>query len=271
MRDDLNISWQSFLTPINAPGSPFNIVLVNNTIGETVRNVSVGSNVNNVVIPASALWSGNTYTLTVSTMIHGTRVEGVRSFTVGTTPFFAFYGERGWRYPLDHPNAREITAGYRSTTVHNTHEGIDIARTEAGGLIRNEPVHAAHGGIVTHNEWFGTGGNTVIIVSDVQDPDPEFPNNIRSRYMHMLWTDPSGTYHRPALNQRISMGTQIGVVYDTGGPRHQYHLHLDFSRGTTNTPSLSQMLNPFRFFPHVNFEANRFPDELRDEWRFFMP
>ena len=261
---DLNVSWSAVHN-----AEYYTLTLRNLTTGQTpLNNIRINGMTNtSLTIEQVHLIPNHEYELTIRarTTAGNQTMESTRRFVVNS--FFAFYGNLGWRYPFNHPDAREITSGFRVSSRPN-HEGIDIGITgPVGGLIRNEPVFAAHSGVVTHSGWFGTGGYTVIIRSHITDPDPEFPNYIRSRYMHMLWAGPDGISHRPALGSLISMGTQIGVASDTGGPAGQYHLHLDFSRGTTNTPSLNEMLNPQRFFPHIIFEANRFPSNLSD----FMP
>jgi murein DD-endopeptidase MepM/ murein hydrolase activator NlpD len=177
-------------------------------------------------------------------------------------PFFAFYGQLGWRYPLNDPRDREISSGYYlDRPVHGFHVGIDIVRgyiDEQGqpagaGAIINQPVHSVHSGRVLHSEWFGNGGNTVMIESSVISPT--HGGFIVSRYMHMFW----GAY-RPTVGS-INMGTRIGLVGDTGSPGN-VHLHLDFNGNSMWNVSGSAdirpyLLNPQRFFPNIEFTQHR--------------
>ena len=179
--------------------------------------------------------------------------------------FHRFYGELGWRFPLDHPLAREISSGYyryRGAPINDFHVGIDIVRSDGGGLIRNEPVLAVHSGVIVFADEIRGGGNTVVIRSDVLDPETGL--NIVSRYMHMFWAS-NNAGGGPLSLGRVAMGERIGYVGDTGSPG-AYHLHLDFNRGNLILPNTAAirpyLLNPHRFFPHITFTQVRHSGQI---------
>jgi len=176
-------------------------------------------------------------------------------------PFFHFYGDLGWRYPLNHPDSRRISSGFR-TSGRPTHDGIDISRTpliirpEDGlGTVHGEPVFAMHGGYVIWAEWSDTAGWWVAKRSDVIDPAGN--NNLVSRYLHMR--------DRPLVERHaiISQGTQIGRVGNTGRTigaapcgGSTGHLHIDINNNNQWASSGAvrpYTINPQRFFPHINF------------------
>jgi len=194
---------------------------------------------------------GNRYRVYVTKVV-GNRIiaQSTAEFQIACN-FFRFYGGLGWRWPLPNPLSVHISSGYLLPTRPG-HGGIDIVWSGSPGAIRGEPVYAPHDGLVTHSQNFTGGGNTVAIRSDVIDPTTGL--RISSRSMHMCWGEDNK--YQPVAGQRITMGTQIGLVSDTGS-EGSVHLHLDFNRANIVYGNVAgfveNTVNPQRFFPHIRF------------------
>jgi len=259
------------------PGATYRVSLIDTWSGEwMIVRQSTGSR-NELTIPQHNFNLGTDYRLVVeATTSSGVVAEYVSTFRVGITdPFFQFYGELGWRYPL--PQSIRISSGFLDRS--GTHQGIDIVRVESDytdfrNRVRGEAVFAAHDGRVILSGDSGAGGFRVTLRSNQISENTD--SHIVSRYMHLL--DPDASYNShllpyillprqstPANPSDITMGTQIGGVGNTDGgtgTSTNYHLHLDFNnRGETGLMNLSWMLNPERFFPYINFTgaSNRRP------------
>ena len=170
-----------------------------------------------------------------------------------------FYGELGWRYPLNNVLSRHIGSGFR-LPQRPGHEGIDIQRHAPNHVagtynaIMGEAVFAVHSGTVAVSQWNACAGWWVAIRSDIIDADG---SRIVSRYMHLR--------DRPLVradvpNPRINQGVQIGNVGNSGdtrgqgpGGRSSGHLHLDFNNGNLLDNIGWATINPQRFFPNINF------------------
>ena len=177
------------------------------------------------------------------------------------TPFFQFYGELGWLYPLLHPESRYIGSGYRLPR-RLTHEGIDIRRDEpnrphgAYGAIIGELVYAMHCGEVVVSGWSNSAGWWVVIRSETIDPVRN--RYLTSRYLHMRST--------PLVREgaEIIRGTPIGRVGNSGntrgsgpGGRSSGHLHIDVNNNDRHSGIGPYTINPERFFPHIEFTGLR--------------
>ncbi|MCL2357057.1 MAG: M23 family metallopeptidase [Defluviitaleaceae bacterium] len=115
-----------------------------------------------------------------------------------------------------------------------------------------ERVYAVHDGIFEGTAWSDGCGNRVNLRSDVRHPvTGEY---IVSRYLHLRY---------PPLvsrGERVTAGTHIGYVGNTGRVSSSGHLHLEFNNNGiasgTNTAIAPHTINPQRFFPHIEFTGN---------------
>jgi len=184
-------------------------------------------------------------------------------------PFFAFYGELGWEFPLRHPDSTHIASGYKLSNRPD-HEGIDIQHHNpnrpdgAYNSIIGEAVFAVHSGIALAGQWSNTAGYWVAIRSEVRDThnpiNPNAPNFIVSRYLHLRYLP---TVRR---NDQVTQGMHIGNVGNTGftlgtgpGGRSSGHLHLDFNNNNRYENSslvFRYGVNPQRFFPSIEFTGS---------------
>ena len=204
---------------------------------------------------------------TLSSGVYRTASFSPSLFTVVPDPFFAFYGDLGWEFPLRHAESRFISSGFM-LPERPDHEGIDIQRHNPGsnppgsiwGGILGEPVYSAHSGTVLIATWSSTAGYWVAIRSGVWDASSTA--NVRyivSRYLH-LQSHPivsSGD----GMN-RIAQGVRIGYVGNTGAVNSSGHLHLDINNGNQFTSSSAvrpHAINPERFFPGINFLGRTAP------------
>jgi len=175
-------------------------------------------------------------------------------------PFFQFYGELGWRYPLNHPDSRHISSGYK-LEGRPDHEGIDIQRIEPNrpdgvyGAIMGERVYSMHSGTVLIAQWSDTAGFWVAIRSSTIDPARnEF---LVSRYLHMGDVQVS----QGPIDQGVHIGHVSNLGRTTGrgpGGRSSGHLHIDINnnnRWTSSGDVRPYTINPQRFFPQINFEG----------------
>jgi len=99
------------------------------------------------------------------------------------------------------------------------HPTLKINRLHAGTDFRAQcgvPVYASQSGIVVKREWYGTGGNMILIDHGKDDGGA----NIMSRYLHL-----SG--YNVALNQWVAKGQVIGYSGATGGVSTGCHLHFE--------------------------------------------
>ena len=99
------------------------------------------------------------------------------------------------------------------------HPTLKINRLHAGTDFRAQcgvPVYASQSGIVVKREWYGTGGNMILI----DHGKDEGGANIMSRYLHL-----SG--YNVALNQWVAKGQVIGYSGATGGVSTGCHLHFE--------------------------------------------
>jgi hypothetical protein len=231
----------------------------------------------NIVLQSSTFCNCNGWNMISCSFFRRDSVEACLSCgiiftnTIRTTTlpgcFFAFYGELGWRYPLNHPASRHINSGYK-LTGRPDHEGIDIARYEpnrpvgALGAIMGEAVFAIHGGTVLAAQWSDSAGNWVVVRSNVVDPIRSPAQNIITRYLHLR--DAPLVSSIPGRNN-ISQGVQIGNVGNTGntmgsgpGNRSSGHLHIDINnnnRWTSSSDVRPFTVNPMRFFPNIAFSG----------------
>jgi len=122
----------------------------------------------------------------------------------------SFGGFLGW--PTDN---HTVTSSYG----WRYHPTLKISRLHAGTDFRaacGVPVYASQSGIVVKREWYGTGGNMVLIDHGKDDGGA----NIMSRYLHL-----SG--YNVAQNQWVSKGQVIGYSGMTGGVSTGCHLHFE--------------------------------------------
>ena len=200
-------------------------------------------NTNSFTINQSHFTAGHQYRISVNVIVSGQTTQIQRTFFI-QTPFFAFYGGLGWRYPLNNINSRHIAAdgGYK-LSLTRVHSGIDIVRTTPGA-IAGEAVYAAHSGFAEIAQWSSCAGYWVAIRSDVIDPATNA--RIVSRYLHFNQS-PS-----VAAGTTVTQGTLIGFVGNTGESTGA-HLHLDFNNRNFLDNMNNASINPQRFFPNIIF------------------
>jgi len=260
----LTVNWNAVY------GSRHYLTLTDLTTGIAVPGLDeqlMTAGASSFTIPRGSLVAGRHYRITLFASAPGQHSSSwntnfdVRAAVVD--PFFAFYGELGWRFPLNHPDSRHISSGYK-LSVRSDHEGIDIQRTyprpepQQLGPIYGEAVFAVHGGQVILAQWSNSAGFWVAVRSDVVDPTRELGRMV-TRYLHL---------QRLPLVERlefIQQGTHIGYVGNSGhtlgggpGGRSSGHLHLDMNnnnRYAWSSEVFRYSINPQRFFPHINFEG----------------
>ena len=131
---------------------------------------------------------------------------------VDPTPTFTTSSKKSF---LDWPtNPVFITSSY-GTRMHPT---LKIMRTHAGIDLRaycGTPVYAAQSGIVVKREWFGTGGNMVMI-----DHGKDGSDRIMTRYLHL-------SKYNVQLNDWVKKGQIVGYSGMTGGVSTGCHLHFE--------------------------------------------
>jgi len=124
-----------------------------------------------------------------------------------TTSFGTFLG-----WPTDN---HTVTSNYG----YRFHPTLKINRLHAGTDFRaycGVPVYAAQSGIVVKREWYGTGGNMILIDHGKDDAGA----NVMTRYLHL-----SG--YNVGLNQWVAKGQVIGYSGATGGVSTGCHLHFE--------------------------------------------
>ena len=215
-----------------------------------------------VVVSVMAMGSGN-----VSLLVEWQPL-------VELDPFFHFYGELGWEFPLRHPQSRYISSGYWDTAGRgfdvnsgepNFHIGLDIVRYNGNGgrlsgVIGGEPVYSIHAGEVLISDWSNSAGWWVVIRSDVRSPNSN--QFIVSRYLHFRY-DPRFYPTNIHEGNFVEQGTRIGFVGTTGQSTGN-HLHFDINRGNaynSGTAVRPHSINPQRFFPQIDFTG-----AVRDRW-----
>jgi len=117
----------------------------------------------------------------------------------------------GWRY---HPTLH----------INRLHAGTDL-RAQCG-----VPIYAAQSGIVVKREWYGTGGNMVLIDHGKDDNG----SNIMTRYLHL-------SAYNVALNQWVTRGQVIGYSGMTGGVSTGCHLHFEVYVNGSHVDPLSRL------------------------------
>jgi len=117
----------------------------------------------------------------------------------------------GWRF---HPTLK----------INRLHAGTDL-RAQCGA-----PIYAAQSGIVVKREWYGTGGNMVLI-DHGQDDDGA---NVMTRYLHL-------SAYNVAQEQWVAKGQVIGYSGMTGGVSTGCHLHFEVYVNGSHIDPLSRL------------------------------
>ena len=186
------------------------------------------------------------------------------------TLLYRNYGLLGWHYPLNAgAGFRHIVSGFNPDRQPRPHIGIDIRHINdpvgalpgnTTALVYNQPVQAAHTGIVLIETYHHETGNYVVIRSNISDGTSG--RYLTSRYLHLRFRSPV------SMNRPVSQGDLIGNVGYSGyypdpdDPRGGVtsrggHLHLDFNNrgltgGTQNIIDHDAHINPQLFF-NINF------------------
>jgi len=117
-----------------------------------------------------------------------------------------------------------ITSSYGN----RMHPTLKVMRFHAGIDLRaycGTPIHAAQSGIVVKREYFGTGGNMVMV-----DHGKDGKDSVMTRYLHL-------SKYNVKLNQWVSKGDVIGYSGMTGGISTGCHLHFEvYVNGSTVNP-----------------------------------
>lgn len=161
------------------------------------------------------------------------------------------YAEMGWEYVFANP----YTTPYRylSSTFweDNYHSGIDIIEYDGG--IAGAPILAPVRAYVEAGRYENPNGSEAgyNVVLRTQITDPTENKLLRIGFYH-LEDKP-----KVALNTWVDAGTIIGYVGNTGSASTGNHLHLfvtrDGSIGRDSNTTSSDLVDPVRFFPNVEF------------------
>jgi hypothetical protein len=275
--EDLTITWRA------VPGARYHLTLRDLRTYEPVSMfddflVPV-ANGNSFTIPQMHLVMGVNYRITIATSISGNPgPERISDFSVIDDPFFRFYGELGWRFPINYTSYIRIQLadnGYRlllqdvpGTT--RDHEGVDFSfpASYGWGAIHGTPIFAPHGGVVIrrHHELnhyaSGTAGNFLAIQSNSYCPASG--QRIVSRYLHLRGAPLVG------LNDSVARNDHIGYVGNSGTwmPNSGIfgssgHLHFDVNNTGSTGTTTANSLNPERFFPNADIRPSHHRSHIR--------
>jgi murein DD-endopeptidase MepM/ murein hydrolase activator NlpD len=120
---------------------------------------------------------------------------------------------------------RTVTSSYGwrlhpTLKINRFHAGVDL-RAACG-----VPIYASQSGIVVKRQWYGTGGNMILLDHGRDDGG----SAIMSRYLHL-------SSYNVGLNQWVDKGQVIGFSGMTGGISTGCHLHFEvYVNGETVNP-----------------------------------
>lgn len=150
----------------------------------------------------------------------------------------------------------KISSGYK-VVGREDHKGLDIISNSSSYPIDGARIQQIYGGIVSvaKKVTYDTAGNVVndnggagnYVVVQLNAVYSGTGQNIKVRYLHMKYSP------NWVEGEDISQGDTVGYV-GTSGDSTGPHLHIDMNPYNDNVPTLSQTVNPIRFFSNIKFE-----------------